>query len=35
MARPSHLENRPVFALPNGVGFSADFVSQAVWIFGF
>ncbi|MBB5217171.1 hypothetical protein [Parapusillimonas granuli] len=35
MAQPSHLENLAVFALPNGVVFSADFALQAAECFPF
>ncbi|WP_323034334.1 hypothetical protein [Pararhodobacter sp.] len=35
MAQPSDLENRAVFALPNGFGFSADYVLQAAGDFPF
>ncbi|WP_261540136.1 hypothetical protein [Burkholderia multivorans] len=35
MARPSSLEDRAVFAVPNGVGLSADFAFQAAGFFAF
>ncbi|MCI2811048.1 hypothetical protein [Eoetvoesiella caeni] len=35
MALPSRLENRAVFALPNELGFSADFAVQTFLVFGF